>query len=267
MLRKPAVAGQFYSDNPELLKKELSRYLEGGAQVLPAIGILVPHAGYVYSGSIAAEAYKSVEVPQTVVLLGPDHHGQGGQATAFAAGAWQTPLGEVLIAEDLASQLLADCDLLEANESAHRFEHSIEVQIPFLQMLCTNLRILPISLGHGTLEDWLQLGRQLGQSLKRWGERVLLVASSDMNHFESAAHTEVVDREAIERMENYDPAGLYTLVRQNNISMCGVIPAVVMLEAAAALGATSCRLLRYDHSGRVNGDLQSVVGYAALIVD
>ena len=267
MLRKPAVAGQFYPDNPEILKNELNQYLKGGVHERVATGIMVPHAGYVYSGSIAAEAYKAVEIPQTILILGPNHHGLGGQATVFAEGAWQTPLGEVPIAEDLASRLLLDCDILEADGMAHRFEHSIEVQIPFLQMLREDLRILPISLRHGDLEDWLQLGRQIGQSLLRCGERVLLVASSDMNHFESAAFTEKVDREAIDKMENFDAAGLYTLVREKNISMCGVIPAVVMLEAAAVLGATSCSLLRYDHSGKVNGDMQSVVGYASLVVE
>ncbi len=267
MIRKPAVAGQFYSDNPEILKNELRQYLDGGDHVRRAVGILVPHAGYVFSGSIAAEAYKTVEIPQTVVLLGPNHHGIGGQATVYAAGSWRTPLGDVPIAEDLASSLIRDCDMLEADETAQRFEHSIEVQIPFLQMLRTDLQILPISLGHGSLEEWLQLGWQLGKSLQRWGEPVLLVASSDMNHFESATHTEKVDRLAIEQLENFDPAGLYTLVRELGISMCGVIPAVVMLEAARVLGSTTCRLLCYGHSGTVNHDLASVVGYAAMIVE
>ncbi len=267
MLRKPAVAGRFYSDKPEVLQGELGLYLAAGAHDRAAIGILVPHAGYVFSGSIAAEAYKIIEIPRTILILGPNHHGLGGQATVFASGSWQTPLGEVPVAADLASRLLLDCDMLEADELAHRLEHSIEVQIPFLQMLRDDLRILPISLGQGNFEDWLRLGRQLGQTLEQWHERVLLIASSDMNHFESAAHTEIVDRLAIKQMENYDPVGLFSLVREQNISMCGVIPAIVMLEAAAVLGATSCSLLRYDHSGRVSGDMQSVVGYASLIVE
>ncbi len=267
MLRKPAVAGQFYPANPQILEDELSHFLEGGVHARVATGILVPHAGYVYSGRIAAEAYKAIKVPQTVLLLGPNHQGLGGQATFFATGAWSTPLGQVPIAEKLAACLLVDCDLLKADEMAQRFEHSIEVQIPFLQMLREDLQILPISLGHGLLEDWLQLGRQLGHSLRRWPEPVLLVASSDMNHFESAEHTEKVDRLAIEQLEKFDPTGLYNLVRELDISMCGVIPAVVMLEAARALGATSCQLLSHGHSGTVNHDLTSVVGYAAMIVE
>ncbi len=267
MLRNPAVAGQFYAENPVTLKDELAGYLAGGVHDRRATGIMVPHAGYIYSARIAAEAYKAVEIPQTVVLLGPDHHGLAGFASVFATGSWQTPLGEVPIAEDLAARLLADCDSLEADEMAHRFEHSIEVQIPFLQMLRADLRILPISLGHGSLENWQLLGRRLGESLQQCSERVLLVASSDMNHFASAAHTEQVDRLALEQLEKYDPAGLYRLVREKNISMCGVIPAIVMLEAAAVMGATSCQLLRYAHSGLVNGDMQSVVGYASLLVE
>ncbi len=267
MIRQPAVAGTFYPDQPERLRSDLSVLLAQGRHDRTASGIVVPHAGYVFSAAIAARAYKAVEIPQTVLLLGPDHHGFGAQASVFAAGSWRTPLGDVPVDEDLAARLLADCDLLEADERGHRREHSIEVQLPFLQLLRPDVRILPISLGHAELDDWLHLGRQIGRSLSQLETKVLLVASSDMNHFKSAADTTQIDKLAITQMENYAPADLFTLVRDQGISMCGVNPVVVMLEAARELGARSCQLLEYNHSGVVNGDMQSVVGYAALIVE
>lgn len=267
MLRRPAVAGSFYPDRREILQAQLADFLAGGAGDTHAVGIVVPHAGYIFSGAIAAQAYKSIVIPRKVVVLGPNHHGLGEQAALFAGGSWLTPLGEVPIATDLASRLLAGCEMLKDDELAHRFEHSLEVQVPFLQMLREDVQIVPIALGHASLDDWLQLGRQIGAVLSEQDEEVLLVASSDMNHFAAAAYTEKVDRLAIERMEGYDPAGLYRLVREKDISMCGVIPVVVMLEAARVLGADSCHLLRYGHSGLVNGDLDSVVGYAALVAE
>lgn len=266
MLRKSVVAGSFYPDDPQMLKTELQGYTAATKDKAQAFGLVVPHAGYVYSGAIAARGYQTLDIPAKVLLLGPNHRGLGPQASLYTKGAWQTPLGQVPIAETLAAQLLADCDLLEADTLAHQFEHSIEVQLPFLQMLRPDLSIVPISLGHGRLEEWQQLGRQIGQVLEQTDEPVLLVASSDMNHFAGAEAGRRVDELAIARMESYDPAGLYQIVQQEKISMCGVVPAVVMLEAARVLGGSSCRLLHYGHSGEVNGDLSSVVGYATLIV-
>jgi len=266
MIRKPAVAGSFYPANPDVLRKEVSTLLSGGGEKQAATGLIVPHAGYIYSGRIAAAAFKSVKLPQTLVLLGPNHRGVGVAAAVYTSGGWQTPLGVVPIHTELATRLIADCDLLQADDRAHQGEHSLEVQLPFLQMLRDDLRIVPISLNQGTLENWLHLGRQLGESLSRYAQEVLLVASSDMNHFAPADVTPRIDRLALDQLEQFDPAGLYQTVRSNRISMCGVIPALVALEASSVLGATSCRLLCYDHSGTVNGDLHSVVGYASLMI-
>ncbi|MCF6180114.1 MAG: AmmeMemoRadiSam system protein B, partial [Geopsychrobacter sp.] len=241
MLRRSAVAGSFYPESSRQLKREIVRYLDPGHNDLTAYGIVVPHAGYVYSGAIAAEAYKILNVPQTVILLGPNHRGLGATAAVYSCGAWQTPLGEVSIDESLAAQLLAKCDLLKADPAAHEFEHSIEVQIPFLQMLRNDLQIVPITLGQATADQWLQLGRQLAAVLSQREERALLVASSDMNHFASATVSAEIDMLAIRQMENFDPLGLYHTVQKHKISMCGVIPAMVMLEASKQLGAQSCR--------------------------
>lgn len=267
MIRKPAVAGSFYPSEPAVLKQELEGYLACEQKPGRLTGLVVPHAGYVFSGAIAAIGYRSAVIPPTVVLVGPNHHGLGPQASLFASGQWQTPLGKVPVDAELGSQLLDACQLLESDELAHRFEHSLEVQLPFLQVLRPDLSIIPISLGHGELDDWLQLGHELGAALRRAGQPVLLVASTDMNHFASAEESRRVDLQAIAKMEAYDPAGLFALVREQEISMCGVIPAVVVLEAARVLGGASCRLLHYGHSGEINGDHSSVVGYATLAVN
>ncbi|WP_020676274.1 AmmeMemoRadiSam system protein B [Geopsychrobacter electrodiphilus] len=266
MVRKPVVAGSFYPGSPDQLREEVATLLAGGEQAQPSTALIVPHAGYIYSGRIAAAAYKKVAIPETVVMLGPNHRGVGSSAAVFAHGSWQTPLGKSPINSLLAAQLIADCDLLRDDEFAHQGEHSLEVQLPFLQMLRNDVQIVPITLGHAALEDWLQLGRQLGESLSGYPHKVLLIASSDMNHFAPADITPRIDRLALDQLEKFDPVGLYKTVRSHNISMCGVVPALVVLEAAAVLGATTCRLLCYDHSGRVNGDLTSVVGYASLII-
>lgn len=267
MIRMPAVAGSFYPEHPDQLRDDVAAYLRGGQQNLEVKGLVVPHAGYIYSGAIAAQAYKSILIPPTVLLFGPDHHGSGTSAAVYSSGSWRTPLGDVPINEALAAELIAACPLLKADTLAHRHEHAIEVQIPFLQSIRPDVRIVPISLGHAGLDDWLFLGQQIGELLTGRAEKALLIASSDLHHFSSAATTEMLDRSVINMMERYDPAGLYSLVRENRISMCGVIPTIVMLTAARVSGATNCRLQSYGHSGMVNGDLQSVVGYACLLVD
>jgi len=266
MLRTEAVAGQFYPAQADSLNAVLDTYFDPALPQGAALGLIVPHAGYVYSGHIAACAYAATEIPAQVVLLGPNHRGVGAAAAVYPDGAWRTPLGQVPVAAALATHLIDHCTLLEADRLAHQYEHSLEVQLPFLQHQRQDVQIAPISLGRGNLNDWLQLGRQLGLALQNWPGETLLIASTDMNHFKSAAQTLRLDRLAIDHLEALDPAGLYAVVHQQHISMCGVIPAVVLLEATNILGASSCRLLRYDHSGSVNGDSDSVVGYAALQV-
>lgn len=266
LLRTEAVAGQFYPERADKLATLLNKYFDQAQMRKPALGLIVPHAGYIYSGHIAASAYACTEIPARVILLGPNHRGSGATAAVYPSGGWRTPLGTVAIASALAAHLIEHCELLQADGFAHEYEHSLEVQLPFLQHQRADVEIVPITLGRGNFADWLRLGRQLGVALQNWPEKLLLIASTDMNHFKSAAETARLDRLAIEQMETYNPSGLYDVVRQHQISMCGVIPAVVLLEATKFLGGSACRLLQYDHSGTVNGDLASVVGYAALQV-
>jgi AmmeMemoRadiSam system protein B len=266
MIREPAVAGTFYPQDREELLAYLQQTVPAQVQTETCLGVISPHAGYVYSGAIAASVFAATVIPRQVVILGPNHHGLGADAAVFNKGGWKTPLGNVPIAVGLAEHLIAHCPLLQADQSAHRLEHSIEVQVPLLQYLQPELEIVPICLGSGGLDDWLALGTSLGQALNCWAEKVLIVASSDMNHFLAADETRRLDQLAIDAVLTLDPARLYRTVRDNHISMCGVVPAVVMLQAVLERGASKCRLVGYGHSGEVNGDMSRVVGYAAMSV-
>lgn len=266
MIRQPAAAGTFYPQGKDELLDHLIKIIPDQRQPETSLGVISPHAGYVFSGAIAGRLFAETVIPRQVVLLGPNHHGMGEDAAVFSEGSWHTPLGDVPIATELAEHLLQRCSLLQSDQLAHRFEHSIEVQVPILQYLQPELQIVPVCLGSGSLEDWLELGTALGRALNDWSHKVLIVASSDMNHFLDAVETRRRDQMAIDAALALDPSRLYQTVRDNDISMCGVIPAVIMLQAALARGATECRLVRYGHSGEVNGDMSRVVGYAALAV-
>lgn len=267
MIRQAAVAGSFYPSDADRLNHELDQLLSSDAVPGPAKAIIVPHAGYVYSGPVAGELIASTLIPKTVVLLGPNHQGLGHNVAVTEADSWATPLGNVPVAEHLREQLCNNISELVADERAHQFEHSLEVMLPLLFRCQPELQIVPISLRSLRYEDAARLGASLAQVLNQFGEDVLLLASSDMNHFLDAATTEKLDFMAISKMTDFDPQALYRTVTENQISMCGVLPAVVVMHAAKELGATSCKLVRYAHSGQVNGDNKRVVGYAALTID
>lgn len=266
MVRQPAVAGAFYPQDKGELIAQLERMIPQQRETRACLGVISPHAGYVYSGSIAGRLFAETRLPCQVLILGPNHQGLGSDIALYAEGSWQTPLGQVPIAADLAAHLLSSCPQLRTDPAAHRFEHSIEVQIPLLQYLQPALQIVPICLGSGQLDDWLALGTAIGSALNNWPEEVLIVASSDMNHFLTAVETERRDRLAIDAVLALDPVLLWQTVREHRISMCGMIPALVMLQAALQRGASVCELVHYGHSGEVNGDMSRVVGYAALAV-
>lgn len=266
MIRPPAVAGSFYPHNKAELLEHLHRIVPARRLPENSLGVISPHAGYVFSGAIAGQLFAETELPKQIIILGPNHSGVGEDAAVYSDGSWRTPLGDVPIASNLAEHLLKHSSLLQSDQLAHRYEHSIEVQVPLLNYLQPDLQIVPICLGHGDLEGWLELGSALGRALNNWSQKVLIVASSDMNHFLTAEETRRLDNIAIDAALTLDPSRLYQTVRDNNISMCGVIPAVVMLQASLERGATECRLIRYGHSGEVNGDMSRVVGYAAMTV-
>lgn len=266
MIRQPAVAGQFYPSERTQLSRQVDTLLKKNTEVRRVRAVIAPHAGYSYSGTIAGDLFASIEIPRQVILLGPNHHGAGAAVAVSGAEAWATPLGQVPLAGKLREALLAEIDPLVIDDRAHSLEHSLEVMLPFLQKRRDALEIVPISLGRLDLADCLMLGQGLAQVVNSWDEEVLLLASSDMNHFDSASVTEKLDAMAIEAMTAFDPERLYRVVREQQISMCGVLPVVVVMQAARLLGAKQCQLMQHAHSGRVNGDDSRVVGYAGLTV-
>lgn len=269
-IRRPAVAGRFYPGDPESLRDEAGAYLSPSDAApeppIRAIGCIVPHAGYMYSGHVAGDVFRRIEVPELCVVLCPNHTGVGYALAIMSQGEWETPLGNVPIDTAFAAELKNRCAALEEDATAHRAEHAIEVELPFLQIRQPGLRFVPIAIGTRHLEVLEQLGEALALTIANRKERALIVASSDMNHYESDAITRIKDHQAIERILTLHPRGLYDAVTQQNISMCGFAPAVAMLTAARKLGATSVDLVKYATSGDVSGDRDRVVGYAGVIV-
>jgi hypothetical protein len=266
-IRTPAVAGRFYPGRPEELLREIREYtppLETGR--IDAIGCVAPHAGYHYSGGVAGAVYARLEIPERSVILCPNHTGKGRPLAVMANTTWQTPLGEVAADAEMGSRLLRRFPALEEDSAAHRAEHAIEVQLPFLQTRQPELKIVPIVIGTGNFDVLHGLGEALADVIADGQEKVLIVASSDMNHYESAAITRAKDHKAIERVLALDARGLWEVVVNEDITMCGFAPTIVMLTAAKLLGATSATLVKYATSGDASGDYESVVGYAGIIV-
>jgi len=270
-IRQPAVAGRFYPANPQRLRNEVEAFtaLPGNALVeakIRALGCVVPHAGYMYSGHVAGAVFRRLELPQSMVILCPNHTGMGEPLAIMSEGGWHTPLGDVAIDEELAAEFKQHMPLLSEDEEAHRTEHALEVQLPFLQVLAPGFRFVPITVGTSNFEVLSSLGVAMGNVLAKRDGRCLVIASSDMNHYESDSVTRIKDRRAIDRLLALDARGLYDVVREGNISMCGYGPAVVMLTTARKLGASKAELVRYATSGDVSDDRSMVVGYAGIAV-
>jgi MEMO1 family protein len=268
MIRPPAVAGRFYPSEPDRLSAQLDSFLtvQSREQTIRARACLVPHAGYIYSGKLAAAVYLRVEIPARVILIGPRHFPRGAALAILSEGAWQTPLGLAQIDQALAAKIAHACPSLREDPVAHSTEHSLEVQVPFLQRLATSFTLVPVVIGQVQYLELEALGRALADVIQADPEPILLIASSDMNHYESDAVTRVKDRMAIDCILALEPRELYDMVRRENISMCGYGAAVAMLTAVRQLGATQGTLVRYATSGEVNGDLDQVVGYAGIVI-
>ncbi len=272
MVRRPAVAGQFYQGSKEALKRQVEGFLIPDAGKKRALGILAPHAGLIYSGPVAGAVYSSIEPPDTFILIGPNHTGLGEAVSIMSSGRWETPLGIVEIDESLAAAILGRSRLIREDDRAHLHEHSLEVQLPFIQHLCPAATIVPIQMLDTRLETCLEVGRAVAGALSEIRNpqseirNVLIVASSDMSHYEPAELARKKDHLAIDRILKLDPEGLYHTVKNNHISMCGYGPAVAMLTACKILGAAKAELIKYANSGEVSGDYAQVVGYAGIII-
>jgi len=274
MLRQPAVAGYFYQGTAEALRSQVRSFVTPDLHRIPALGILSPHAGLMYSGSVAGAVYSHIKLPDTFVLIGPNHTGLGAPVSLMAKGRWETPLGSVLIDELLAGSILGKSRLIREDSLAHLKEHSLEVQLPFIQYFKPTFKIVPVQMMDTRLETCLDLGKAIADAIverrsTRGGEEdagVLIVASSDMSHYVSAETAKRKDHLAIKEILKLDAEALYSVVREEDISMCGYGPAVAMISACNLLGATTAKLVKYTNSGEVSGDFDKVVGYAGIVV-
>lgn len=265
MTREPAVAGQFYPSDKKRLEKDLVQLIKPSSRTINAIGAILPHAGYVYSGHVAGEVYGKLAPKEIYVVLSPNHTGHGSRF-AMSIETWKTPLGEVSIEQGLAKAMLDRTALLKEDSSAHMFEHSIEVQLPFIQTTSPAAKIVPMTILSGSVAELTEIAGAIADALAKKKDKAVIIASSDMTHYETRESASKKDKAAIGRILDLDPEGLLKIVRDMDISMCGYIPSVIMLMASKKLGATKAELVKYSDSGDVTGDTDQVVGYAGVIV-
>jgi len=265
MLRQPAVAGQFYPGTKQSLQKQVERYAVSGAGKIEAVGIVSPHAGYMYSGAVAGAVLSSAKLCETCVIMGPNHTGRGKPFSIMTEGTWRLPSGDCDINSALAKRILSGSAYLEEDEVAQRGEHSVEVQVPFLQFLRPGVRIVPVVLAEGDIRVYRSIGMQIASAIKETGPATI-IASSDMTHYETADEARKKDSRAIEAVLALDEQRLVKVVEEYGISMCGYVPVCVMIVAAKELGAKHGKLVKYQTSGDVTGDDSAVVGYAGITV-
>src|SRR5947207_1713333 len=267
MLRLPAVAGRFYPAGSAELQALIHSdgLADRSQQPIPVRACLVPHAGYVYSGHVAGAVLSRIAFPRKIIILGVRHYPRGEPAAILSSGAWRTPLGDAPVDEALAEALKKAGPLLCEDSLAHSAEHSLEVQVPFLQVLVPEFTFVPVALGTVQFEDLVSTGEAIAQVLESTKESVLLLTTSDLNHYEDDASTRIKDRKAIEELLALRARGLYDTCRNHGISMCGLGPAVAMLTALNALGAKKSELVKYATSADVSGDVATAVGYAGMI--
>jgi AmmeMemoRadiSam system protein B len=268
-IRPPAVAGTFYEGSPERLREQVDacrRANPAPAAKEPFIGAVVPHAGLMYSGHVAAAFYDAAALPSRFIILCPNHTGLGHFAAINREGSWRTPLGDAAIDTPLADALISRARLLADDSRAHAREHSLEVQLPFLQQIAGEFTFVPVCLGAQRYDYCEEIGRAIAETIREAGGDVGILASSDLNHYEDQKTTLRKDQLVIDEMLALDPRALWRVVEEADVSMCGFLPATTMLLAARELGATRAKLLKHATSGDVNHDYAHVVGYAALSV-
>ena len=266
MTRKPAVAGTFYSGGADALNMQVASLIPTNPKRRQVKALMSPHAGLMYSGAVAGSVYAAIEPPSTFVLLGPNHTGLGSPVAIMSEGQWAIPTANIRIDTGLASDIAARTEIVSQDSEAHAREHSLEVQLPFIASVAPNAKIVPMAIMHAALDELIALGEAIAEAVMAADYPVVIAASSDMSHFIPHESAMELDRLAIDRVLELDPEGLLSVVRHEGITMCGVLPAVVMLAAAKKLGAKETELTGYATSGEISGDMQSVVGYAGIII-
>jgi len=268
MIRKPAQAGRFYMKDPEALREQVGSYINKNVRKEDVLGVVAPHAGYFYSGKAAGAVYSKVNLPDAIIIIGPNHTGMGAGIAIMAEGQWEMPNGKVEINSSLARELLSEAsELTEEDAEAHSYEHSLEVQIPFIQYFKTDFTIVPICMRDYRVSSCRELGRAIARVIKtKYKLPCLIVASSDMTHYESQEDAEKKDKMVIDRILKLDPEGMLKTVIEKDISMCGSGPVATMIFACKELGAKKSELVLYNTSAEASGDYSAVVGYAGIIV-
>ena len=278
-VRKPAVAGSFYNANLKSLKKEIENCFlhKIGPGKIPTvnlqgekniIGLISPHAGYMYSGPVAANGFYKIALdgrPDTIIIIGPNHRGFGEDISIMVEGNWETPLGELEIDANIAESILKNSKIIKVDRKAHQFEHSIEVQLPFIQYIFgENVKFVPICMIHQDINTDIEIAKSICASIIN--KNVLIIASSDFTHYETQEYATNIDKQAINAILNFDPKKLYDMIYQQNLTMCGPGPITVMLIACKTLGAKKAELTKYSTSGDISGRYDQVVGYASIII-
>jgi len=278
-IRKPAVAGSFYAGDLKSLNRQIENcflHKIGPGEIPLAnperknniVGLVSPHAGYMYSGPVAANGFYKIALdgkPDTIIILGPNHRGFGEDISIMAEGKWETPLGELKIDTDIAESILKNSKIIKNDNKAHQFEHSIEVQLPFIQYIFgKNIKFVPICMTRQDINTDIEIAQSICSSVA--DKDILIIASSDFTHYESQESAINMDKQAINAILNFDPKRLYDMTYQKNLSMCGPGPITVMLNICEILGAKKAELLKYATSGDITGMHDQVVGYASIII-
>lgn len=266
MVRQAVAAGRFYDDDPDTLRSEIESFISGNRRVRDAVSVIVPHAGYIFSGKLASQTLSSVHIPQTVILLGPNHTGMG-HKVSLSAKSWKIPFGTIDTDSSCIKQVLMTSDLAQIDETAHTGEHSLEVILPILHYLRPDVLIVPLTVGPLLYEECMELAETLADVIAQNRQRYLLVASNDMSHFISRKEAQEMDSLALSHISKLDPAGLYQTVHHLKISICGVYPVTTVLQCSKLLGASQVTQVGYLDSGRVTGDTDRVVAYAGLVIE
>lgn len=265
-VRKACVAGRFYPASRAALTEMVSTFMDAPAKQ-DAVAVVAPHAGYVYSGPTAGRVLSSIKIPDRIILLGPNHTGMGAPASVMPSGVWEIPGGQVEVDTGLASMVLASSPLFHSDVTAHLMEHSLEVMLPFIHAANPAARIVPVTIMQADIKECEEMGKALAGVISSLQDKALILVSSDMNHYEPDNVTRAKDKSAIEKVTALDAKGLLDVADKQDITMCGIIPTAIAICAARSLGAQTGRLVSYATSGEVNGELNSVVGYAGIIID
>lgn len=266
MIRQPAVAGSFYSRDAAQLKSDIEGFVIKDCKKQVVLGIVSPHAGYMYSGRVAGNLYSRIKIPDTVIILAPNHTGYGAPYSIWPGGLWRTPLGDVKVDEEVVNELVRTCNLVEKDLEAHLYEHAAEVQIPFIQYFNPHSKIVAMVISSRDITDLKNIGKSLSSVLQKLRPDALVAASSDMTHHESQVSASRKDRIAIDEILALNEDNLYNKVHEMHITMCGIYPAVIMLACSKERGAKKAELVRYETSGDITGDYDQVVGYAGIMI-